>query len=390
METYFINTKVGNPKVSIPKFKRRDYYTTFKSNIVLYKHIRSSCHDSLSKGLAALSSTLNGTDKVLPTLLGLIRSDLADVIVNGYSFRGYHYLTVPVAFTSGGSKHDVCADSGAQASLISREFLLAGYPDVTIAKMPTPIIVRGIGDRKHDASEFAKVPMFFEGRNEAGKTRIAIIEREFYIVGDLPAKALIGVDILKLERMILDFATDMLKIGSCQHLTVPVQVKQRGPRISASVFARKRTTIPPRTNYAILITGSRHHPLRLPNDRDFIFEPSALDTLSPCAHIVDASLSHVFIRNDTDTPVVLGRNQALGKVTEYELTGCFPVNPDNELLANRPPAKTPSRARYGVRTLLTTAAAFTAAVTSVSTIVDNNKHEASSNEVMHPTGVTIF
>jgi len=113
VETYFINTKVGNPKVSMPKFKRRDCYTTFKSNNVLYKHIRSGCHDSLSKGLAAPSSTLNGTDKVLPTLSGLIRSDSADVIVNGYSFRGYHYLTVPVAFTSGGSKHDVCADSGA-------------------------------------------------------------------------------------------------------------------------------------------------------------------------------------------------------------------------------------------------------------------------------------
>lgn len=86
------------------------------------------------------------------------------------------------------------------------------------------------------------------------------------------------------------------------------------------MFTRKRTTIPPRTNYAILIIGSRYHPLRLPNDRDFIFKPGALDTLSPYAYIVDASLSYVFIRNNTDTPVVLRRNQALGKVTEYELT----------------------------------------------------------------------
>ena len=134
---------------------------------------------------------------------------------------------------------------------------------------------------------------------------------------------------------------------------------------------------PARTNYAVPIILPKHIPL--PRDRDFMFEPGQLDQLSPCAHIVNADASHIFVRNDTDTPVTLGRKQNLGTLSEYELAGCFPVNPDLDLerLAAKPPRKE-QKPRFNLRRMLATAAAFTAAI--VAPVLEN----------MHPTGVTVY
>ena len=66
----------------------------------------------------------------------------------------------------------------------------------------------------------------------------------------------------------------------------------------------------------------------LPTDRDFIFEPKSLDSLSVYIYIIDYSISQIFIRNDTDKNIVLPRNIRVGSVAEYDLVGCFAVNPE--------------------------------------------------------------
>ncbi len=59
--------------------------------------------------------------------------------------------------------------------------------------MPIPIIVRGISDKKHDASKFTKIPIFFKSLNR----KITLIEYKFYIIDNLLAKVLITINILK-------------------------------------------------------------------------------------------------------------------------------------------------------------------------------------------------
>lgn len=165
----------------------------------------------------------------------------------------------------------------------------------------------------------------FKGQDPLGHGKMALIEREFHI-DNLAAKALIGIDILKPERMAIGLERDLIRLGSCAGLQVLVQVHTRGKRITTSVYAKSRTTIPARTNLAVPVSDRRHRSLQLPRDRDFIFEPSVLEELSPYAYIVDTGISHVFIRNDIDHDVVLARNQNTGIVSEHKLAGCFPVN----------------------------------------------------------------
>ena len=61
-----------------------------------------------------------------------------------------------------------------------------------------------------------------EGVLPDGTQAVAQISREIHIIDDLKAGMLIGADILTPERMIIDFATQSVKIGTCHDITVPI------------------------------------------------------------------------------------------------------------------------------------------------------------------------
>ena len=89
-------------------------------------------------------------------------------------------------------------------------------------KMPTPITVTGLGERKYDASEYTEIPILFKGVDQAGLPAITIIRREFHIVNELTAKALIRIDVPKPERAIIDLDTDSMIFRACEHIKVSV------------------------------------------------------------------------------------------------------------------------------------------------------------------------
>ena len=166
--------------------------------------------------------------------------------------------------------------------------------------MPTPMKVKGIGDRKHDACEYIKLKMYLQSSN--GNT--ALIDREFHVIDNLTAKALIGIDIMKPEGMVIDLGTNIMKIGACKDLPIPIDITSKGARVNTTIFSRKGMVLPPHTNVPVPVTGAKR-PLSLPTDRDFIFEPFTHDTLSVYTHIVDYNMSEVFIRNDTNYEIML-------------------------------------------------------------------------------------
>ncbi len=76
--------------------------------------------------------------------------------------------------------------------------------------MPTPIIIRGIRDKKYNTSKFTKLPIFFKSLEGI----ITLINQEFYIVDNLSVKVLITIDILKPKRIVINFRDNLIKIGS--------------------------------------------------------------------------------------------------------------------------------------------------------------------------------
>ena len=93
--------------------------------------------------------------------------------------------------------------------------MVEGGVNIEIKRMSLLIKVRGLGTKEHDACEYVIISMYVS--NEDG-SKVALIRREIYIVDDLSVKAFIGIDIMKLEGIILDINKDLATIGSCNSL----------------------------------------------------------------------------------------------------------------------------------------------------------------------------
>ena len=129
--------------------------------------------------------------------------------------------------------YNLCFDTGCIMSLINKTFLSENHPTTKIKKMSTSITVKGINSNKHEASEYIKIKMYLSGKNEM----IALIEREFHVVDNLTAKALIGIDIMKSKEIVLDLQADVMRIGVCQDLEISIVVTSRGSRINVSIYS---------------------------------------------------------------------------------------------------------------------------------------------------------
>ena len=375
VETHFIDTKSTLSHIC------RKCSATFPSNNALHRHLRGTCKKLPNAACGSLPQLPSNDRSITQEVANVaeitedvIRSTSSDTPTPGYAFRGYHYVVAKVQLSAEGPLFDLCFDTGCVMSLIDRQFLRQNLPTIAVKKMPTPMTVKGIGDRRHEASEYVKIDMYLPG-----KEKRALIQRELHIVDNLSAKALIGIDIMKPEAMIINLSRDVMTIGACNDLEVPIVVENRGQRTQATVYSAKKMTIPAHSNVPVPITGPRKCVLALPENRDLFFEPHTLDTLSAYAHIVDHDTSAVFVRNDTDRPITLPRKQKLGEISELDdsATDCYAIDPSNHDLASKTPKRRPNWVKSGFRRMVAAAAAFSAAMSP------------EVSEIVHPTGVTI-
>ena len=266
----------------------------------------------------------------------LIESTAAPVWATGYAFRGWQYAACDVSFQRHGPKKRICLDSGCTMTLGDRAFLknnIWGFEN-NIRKTSSPIPVRGLGNKIHYSGEYFVVDMYFQGISN-GVSSTAHIRREIHVVDDLKVNVLVGIDILASESMLLDFGKRTLCIGSCQNLVTDIDILSKSePNLRRVVRAKSRITVSAHAfmEIPVHVKGSA-----LPSDRDFFFEPSYSHDLGRngglYTHIVDASLSMVQLKNESDKPVTIQRHARLGEVTEYNGDGCFMVNPEEHPLA---------------------------------------------------------
>ena len=292
----------------------------FPLNNQLYKYLRTTCENRdtrpkysdyechepekvplLSIDTPVVKDSYNkGAEACVFYASDVIELDTVDILQEGYAFRGHRFVTAIVMFVLAGQIYELCFDTGCTMSLIDRKFLMEVCPKIVIKKTPTPITVKGIGANTHNAREYVRLKMYIPGKDGYGT---ALIHREFYVVDNLAAKALVGIDIIKPEGIILDVARNLMTISSCRNIQVPITSVSNRPQTNATVFSKKIMSIPPHSNVAIPIAGPKSRKLELPPDRDFIFEPQRLDHLSVYAHVIDCNIFQVFVRNDTESTI---------------------------------------------------------------------------------------
>jgi hypothetical protein len=135
---------------------------------------------------------------------------------------------------------------------------------------------------------------------------------------------LIGTDILKFYKMVIDFESVLFRVDSCNFETL-IKTEYKGICVYRKVKAFQRTVIPAYSVTKIPIKCS------LSKGKDFLFKPTLQGAY---AHIVD-ELSFVQVRNNSPKTRVIGRSIALSTVNEYEKKGCYLAIPFMEYLACR-------------------------------------------------------
>lgn len=260
----------------------------------------------------------------------IVQSVSEPVPGTGFAFRNYHYAITHISWEPAGEKKESCADAGCTMTMADRTFVPT---NTQIKKMSSKIPIRGLGSKIHHSDEFAVLTFYMEGVLPEGTRAFAKITREVHIVDDLKAGMLIGSDILTPERMVIDFATQTITIGSCRSMAVPMDSRARSEPTKRVIKSSSRVVLPPRSTQTIQVAFAGE----LPSDRDLLFEPQCSLQLGQAggiyAHVVDSSFQTVHVRNDTNKHVIIPRRERLGTIGEYDQDGCFPIGAHHADLA---------------------------------------------------------
>ena len=372
VETHFI----ARPTTLTQTITCRLYKTIFPSNNILHKHLVTCRKPSADYHNTATKPNADPTTHA--SSYQIIESTAKDQLTPNRAFRGYRFATVNISLTYQDQLYKYCFDTDCTISLIDQAFfnqiLKKANDKLQIdIKRTSPIRIRDLGTKKHNACEYTIIPIYIP---DSDSNKIALIRRKIHIVNNLSAKTLIDIDIIKSEEIVLDIDRDFATIESYNSLQISMSIMAKGPRTDTVIISKARFAIPAHSLLTIPIKQ-----VDLPPDRDLIFESEQLDTLTLSAHLVDHTLSQVLIRNDTDLPITLSRHTRLSKVLEYKTEKCYPVqiNIKNAPLADKSfkKAKTRSFIKQAFRKLLKLTAAFDT-VTSASI------------ETIHHTDTTIY
>lgn len=130
-----------------------------------------------------------------------------DTFIKGYTFRGFYYVIIKIQLFLLGLSYNLCFDIRYIISLVDRAFIRETCFNVEIRRILTFITIRDINSKKHSTNKYVKLKLYLLEKNE-----IALIKRELYIVDKLTIKALIEINIMKLEGIIVDLRKNVIRI----------------------------------------------------------------------------------------------------------------------------------------------------------------------------------
>jgi hypothetical protein len=174
-----------------------------------------------------------------------VQSTAAAVSGARVSYRQYNYTEIAMQL-SDGIQEWVCINTASGLSYIDSKLVPKG---TTYMRSPQPVKICGLNDKAHVSYEYVILTVFFPGTNNLNCPSVASVEHEFHVVNNLlKCKAMIGTDILLLDRFLLDFSSRTAKIQSCADILCPLRITDNSPgrwpvRTSTPVIVRAHKSI---------------------------------------------------------------------------------------------------------------------------------------------------
>lgn len=240
----------------------------FSLKSLLHKHLKDGC-------VSLLQPSLPGAPVPTSPIPIIISKSVVPAMGSGLTFRGWTYATAAVTLVprvlplETDPSATACLDTGCGVTLVDKDWLLRQLPHQKIKEMSTSLKVRGIGTSKHKSAQFAEVSLFLSEESDKGQRVYASIRCELYLVEGLRANILIGNSILAPESFVLNVALGHALVESCK-VKITIRARQRGQFLKKRLLAEKDGVIPPRSETMVPLL-----PVPLPDDRDFLFHPTA-------------------------------------------------------------------------------------------------------------------
>ena len=203
-------------------------------------------------------------------------------------------------------------------------------------EMFTPLKVRGIKTLKHKSAQFAEVFLFLSGESNKGQKVYTSVRCQLHLVEALQANILIGNNILASEGFVLNVGLGHALIGSCG-VKITIKSRQRGQFLKKRFFAKKGKVIPPRSKRRVPLLL-----IPLPDDKGFLFHPTAQPSLTLFAHIMHHDTKKILVRNTSNRLLQISRRQKMGHVVDIWYDNCFFADTKSAFhLATVPPQTAP-------------------------------------------------
>jgi len=117
----------------------------------------------------------------------------------------------------------VCLDIGCTMTIIDRAFLKANRPDCEIHRIDVSLSLRGIGSKTYQSNEYVVIPFYIPGYIDEEIQLIEIIAK-IHIVDHLNVKILIGIDVIDIEEIIINFIYQLLIFGNILNFRTDIHV----------------------------------------------------------------------------------------------------------------------------------------------------------------------
>jgi hypothetical protein len=212
-------------------------------------------------------------------------------------------------------------------TLVSHSFLIKHY-STTQLTITDGLNLRGIGKEPDHPKEVARFTVKFSATVDE-KPVLASLQIEVYIVEDLPANLLMGMDTLARHGINLLLASPRPRalIESCQNAEVELTARSKGRRATPRpVYADRHTTIPSNTTMQLPVRVKS----KLPKDRDFLFTPRYGGSVALFSHVVDAGFAWIQVTNPNNKDWTISRHARVGLLSDFEDTNQQNIGHQNE------------------------------------------------------------
>ena len=128
----------------------------------------------------------------------------------------------------------------------------------------------GVGKIKYNIFEYILLNLYFLIIDR----RLAYIQHKFYIIKNLRAYTLIGINIMVPEHIHLDFNRFIVMVAAYKNIKFNISIIILDLIIKV-IFSKVRIRIPTKLDKLILIIDSKYKLFNLLYNKNFIFQPKA-------------------------------------------------------------------------------------------------------------------